>query len=159
MQKVTPFLWFTDKAEEAANFYVSVFKNAKILTTQRFGDDVPGPKGKVMTITFELEDLQFTAFNGGPIDGFTFTPGTSFVISCKTQEEVDYYWEKLSAVPEAEQCGWLRDKFGVTWQVVPTILPGLLAGPDSEGAKRATAAMMQMKKLDIATLQKAYDGE
>jgi len=140
------------------NFYVSVFKNAKITDTQRFGDDVPGPKGKTMTVAFELEGQNFVALNGGPVEGFTFSPATSFVVSCENQEEVDYYWKKLSAVPEAEQCGWLRDKFGVTWQVVPTVLRELMSGPDPEAAKRATAAMMQMKKLDIAALQKAYDG-
>jgi predicted 3-demethylubiquinone-9 3-methyltransferase (glyoxalase superfamily) len=159
MQKITPFLWFDDKAEEAAEFYVSVFKNSKITSKMHYGDEVPGPKGKVMTIAFELEGQAFTALNGGPVEGFTFSPATSFVISCANQTEVDYYWEKLSADPAAEQCGWLRDKFGITWQVVPKVLGELLGGPDPEKAKRATKAMLQMKKLDIAALQKAYDGK
>ncbi len=157
MQKISPFLWFEDNADDAVNFYVSVFKNAKITSKQKFSDDVPGPKGKVMTIGFELEGQQFTALNGGPVEGFKFNPSISFVVDCETQEEVDYYWEKLSSDPSSEQCGWLKDKFGLSWQIVPSGMNKLLNGPDADGAARATQAMMKMKKLDIAELKKAYD--
>lgn len=158
MQKISPFLWFEDNAEEAVSFYVSIFKNAKITHTQLFSDDVPGPNGKVMTIAFELDGQQFTALNGGPVEGFKFSPAISFVIDCKDQDEVDYYWEKLSADPASEQCGWLKDKFGVSWQVVPRQLSDYLNGPDPEKSARAIKAMLKMKKLDLAELQKAYEG-
>lgn len=158
MQKITPFIWFDDTAEEAVEFYLSVFRDAKLIVKHKFGDEVPGPKGKAMVMTFQLEGQQFMALNGGP-GVFELNGGISLLINCDTQEDVDYYWEKLSAVPEAEQCGWLKDKFGVTWQVVPTRIDELLAGPDPEGARRATQAMLRMKKLDIAELEKAYAGK
>jgi predicted 3-demethylubiquinone-9 3-methyltransferase (glyoxalase superfamily) len=154
MQKITPFLWFDDNAEEAVNFYVSVFKDAKITNITHMSDETPGPKGKVMVLSFELEGQEFTALNGGP-GVFTFTGAISLVVNCETQEEVDHYWEKLSAVPQAEQCGWLVDKYGVYWQITPTVLSELLNGSDTEKAKRVTRAMLQMKKLDIAALQNA----
>lgn len=156
MQKITPFIWFEDKADEAAEFYTSVFKNAKITDTMHM-KNVPGPEGKVMTLSLELDGQEFTLFNGGP-GVFKLSGAISFVINCETQEEVDYYWGKLSAQPEAEQCGWLVDKYGVSWQVVPTIMLQYLADPDETKAQRVTQAMMQMKKLDIPTLQKAYEG-
>lgn len=158
MQQITPFLWFSDQAEEAANFYVSVFNDAKILGSTHFPDSVPGPKGKVMLVNFELMGMQFTALNGGP-NVFEFTGAISFVINCETQAEVDHYWSSLSADPAAEQCGWLKDKFGVYWQVVPTKLNELLGSSDREKADRATQAMLKMKKLDIAALQAAFDGK
>lgn len=159
MQKISPFLWFEDNAEEAVNFYVSVFKNAKITRTQKFSDDVPGPKGQVMTIAFELEGQEFTALNGGSVEGFKFSPAISFVVDCKDQNEVDYYWDKLSSDPASEQCGWLKDKFGLSWQIVPSDLGKYLNGPDAEGSARATQAMLKMKKLDVAELKKAYEGK
>lgn len=159
MQKITPFLWFDTQAEEAVNYYTSLFKNSKILDTTRYdeaGEKVSGrPAGSVMTMTFELEGQQFTALNGGPI--FKFTEAVSFVISCETQEEIDRFWEKLSAVPESEQCGWVKDKFGVSWQIVPTRLGELLANPDPEKAGRVMQAMLQMKKLVIAELENAAE--
>lgn len=161
MQKITPFLWFNDNAEEAVNFYTSVFKNSKILNISRYGEEsveVSGrPAGSVMTASFEIEGQKFMALNGGPI--FKFTEAISFVIDCKDQEEVDYFWEKLSEGGEKSQCGWLKDKFGVSWQVVPEALGDLVGGPDEEGAGRAMAAMLKMTKLDIAELQRAYDGK
>src|SRR5579863_9765259 len=141
MQKITPFLWFDDNAEEAVNFYVSVFKDAKVTSITRMSDEVPGPKGRVMVLNFELAGQKFTALNGGP-GVFEFTGAVSLVVNCETQEEVDHYWEKLSAVPQAEQCGWLVDKFGVYWQIVPTVLAKLLNDPDPEKAKRVTRAML-----------------
>jgi len=159
VQKIAPFLWFDDNAEEAVNFYVSIFKNSKIKNTTRLGPEVPGPKGKVMTISFELEGQEFTALNGGP-GVFTFTGAISFVVKCDTQYEVDHYWAKLSegGDPKAQQCGWVKDKYGVTWQVVPNILSQLLSDPDRERTSRVTKALLQMKKLDVAALQKAYEG-
>lgn len=160
MQKITPFFWFADKAEEAVNFYVSVFKNSKIKNVMRMGDEVPGPQGKVMTIAFEIEGQDFVALNGGP-GVFEFSGAVSFVIDCSSQEEVDYYWDKLTegGDPAAQQCGWLKDKYGVTWQVVPRALPEMMADKDPEKAKRVTHAMMPMKKIDIAALKRAYDGQ
>lgn len=161
-QKITPFLWFEKEAEEAANYYISVFKNSKIKTVQRYPEaaekDSGRPAGSVMTVEFEIEGMTFVALNGGRIDGFTFTPATSFVVNCETQEEIDHLWEKLSVVPEAEQCGWCKDKFGVTWQIVPTVLQKYLADSDSEKVERVTTAFMQMKKFDISQLKKAYEG-
>ncbi len=157
MQKITPFLWFDDKAEEAAKFYTSVFKNSKILRTARYGDSgsqVSGmPKGTVMTVNFTLEGQEFVALNGGPV--FKFTPAISFVISCKTQDEIDYFWEKLSQGGQQVQCGWLTDKYGVSWQVVPSMMDELMANKDPKKAENVMKAMLQMKKLDIAALKKA----
>lgn len=153
MQKITPFLWFDGNAEEAANFYVSVFGNSKILAVDRYGEGAPAPKGTVMTVSFLLDGQKFVALNGGP--HFTFSPAISFVVNCETQNEVDAFWEKLSAGGEESQCGWLKDKYGVSWQIVPTILPALLSDPDQAKAQRAMAAMMQMKKIDIGLLKQA----
>ncbi len=147
MQKITPFLWFDGKAEEAASFYTSIFKNSKIVSTMRYGDAGPGPKGSVMSATFELDGQEFIALNGGP--QFTFSPATSFFIKCETQEELNHFWEKLSAGGKKDRCGWLTDKFGVTWQVVPTVLGRMLQDKDAEKSKRVMNAMLQMDKLDI----------
>jgi len=156
MQKITPFLWYDNQAEEAANFYVSIFKNAKVMGLTRYGEAGPGPKGSVLTAAFELEGEKFTALNGGP--QFKFTEAISFVVNCATQEEVAYYWEKLTADGGAEsQCGWLKDKYGLSWQVVPTILPELLQEKDPEKSNRIVQALMQMKKLDIAALKRAAE--
>ena len=156
MQKITPFLWFDDQAEEAVNFYVSVFKNSKISTTTRYGEEGPGPKGTVMTVDFELNGQEFVALNGGP--QFKFTEAVSFVINCETQDEIDYYWEKLSAGGgEKVQCGWLTDKYGLSWQVVPTKF--VEWAQDAAGLQRVMHALMQMKKLEIAELQRAFDGK
>jgi predicted 3-demethylubiquinone-9 3-methyltransferase (glyoxalase superfamily) len=157
MKKITPFLWFDGKAGEAANFYVSVFKNSKILNVVRSGEEGPGPKGAVMYTTFKLDGEEFIALNGGP--EFSFSSAVSFFVTCDTQAEVDYFWEKLSAGGEEQQCGWLKDKFGLTWQIVPEGIDKLLHGPDPEKSKRAFQAMLQMKKLDLAALKKAYDGK
>ncbi len=156
MQKITPFLWFDGKAEEAMNFYVSIFKDAKVVTTTRYGDAGPGPKGSVMTAVFQLQGQEFMALNGGP--QFQFTPALSFVVKCETQKEVDEYWEKLSAGGRTDQCGWLTDKYGLSWQIVPTMLGKLLGGNDPVKSDRMMQALMKMTKLDIADLQRAYDG-
>src|SRR5882724_6712697 len=156
MQKITPFLWFDGKAEEAMNFYTSIFKNSKIGNITRYGDAGPGPKGSVMTATFQLEGQEFMALNGGPI--FKFTEAISLFVNCKTQEEVDELWEKLAAGGQKSQCGWLKDKFGLSWQITPTILAELYADKDPEKTKRVMQAMLQMTKLDIAELKRAYDG-
>lgn len=153
MQKITPFLWFDNQAEEAANFYVSIFKNSQIVTVARYGEAGPGPKGTAMTVVFQLDGQEFIALNGGP--HFKFTEAVSFSVSCTTQEEVDEYWEKLSAGGQEGQCGWLKDKFGLSWQVNPVILGQLLSSPDPQKAKRVMEAMLQMKKIDIAALQRA----
>jgi len=155
MQKITPFLWFDDKAEEAVNFYVSVFKNSKVGLVSRYGEAGPGPKGKVMTATFKLDGEDFMALNGGP--HFTFSPAISFFVNCETQKEVDRLWEKLSEGGEKLQCGWLKDKYGVSWQIVPSILRKLLHDKSPEKSKRVMNAMLQMHKLDIKTLKKAYN--
>ena len=159
MQKITPFLWFEDKAEEAVNFYVSIFKNSKVANITRYGEEVAGvagrPKGTVMTVAFDLEGQEFTALNGGP--QFKFTEAISFVVNCKTQEEVDEFWEKLSAGGEKGQCGWLKDKYGVSWQIVPTVLPEMLQDKNPEKSKRVMHAMLQMTKLDITRLKQAYE--
>lgn len=163
LQKITPFLWFEKGAEDAANYYVSVFKNGKIKHIQRYAEaavDVTGkPAGSVMTVEFEIEGMIFVALNGGPVEGFTFSPATSFVINCETQEEIDYLWSKLSAVPDAEQCGWCKDKFGITWQIVPKDLNKMLSSSDSAKVERVTKAFMQMKKFDISKLKEAYGRE
>jgi predicted 3-demethylubiquinone-9 3-methyltransferase (glyoxalase superfamily) len=155
MQKVTPFLWFNDKAEEAMNFYVSIFKNSKVVGVSRYGDAGPGPKGAAMVATFEIEGQQFHALNGGP--QFTFSPAISFLISCKTQQEVDEFWEKLSEGGKKNRCGWLRDKYGLSWQVVPKILGELMQDKDPEKSKRVMQAMLQMDKIDIEGLERAYE--
>lgn len=154
MQKVRPFLWYDDKAEEAANLYVSVFKNSKILDVSR--RDEAEPDGSVMMVTFQLDGQEIIALNGGP--HFKFTPASSFFVSCENQEEVDYFWERLSEGGEKGQCGWLTDKFGLSWQIVPTALGDLLGDPDPEKSDRVMKAMLQMRKLDIAALKRAYDG-
>jgi predicted 3-demethylubiquinone-9 3-methyltransferase (glyoxalase superfamily) len=156
MQKITPFLWFNDKAEEAMKFYVSIFKNSKVVTVTRYGDAGPGPKGSVMTAAFQLDGQDFVALNGGP--QFTFSPAISFVINCQTQEEVDYFWQKLSEGGKTNRCGWLDDKFGLSWQVVPTILSKLLADKDHAKSHRVMKAMLQMEKLDIKRLKQAAIG-
>src|SRR5216110_1752309 len=155
MQKITAFLWFNGQAEEAMHFYVSIFKNSKVISVSRYGDAGPGPKGTVMSATFQLEGQTFYALNGGP--QFTFTPAISLFVNCETQQEVDQLWEKLSAGGSKDQCGWLKDKFGVSWQIVPTVLGKLLADKDPKKANRVMQAMMQMKKLDIKGLQQAAD--
>ena len=157
MQKISPFLWFDGKAEEAAKFYISIFPNSKIGDILRNGPDGPGPQGSVLTVAFELDGQKFTALNGGP--HYKFSPATSFVVNCETQDEVDYYWEKLSAGGKTMQCGWLDDKYGVTWQVVPNILVKMLQDKDAEKARRVMQTMMQMVKLHIKPLQQAYDGK
>lgn len=157
MQKITPFLWFDNQAEEAVNDYVSIFQNAKILNVARYNDDgaqASGrPGGSVMTVVFQIDGQQFIALNGGPV--FTFTPAISFVVNCETQDEVDRLWDRLSAGGEPQQCGWLKDKYGVSWQIVPSVLGALLGHPDPATSQRVMQAMLQMKKLDIKGLQQA----
>jgi predicted 3-demethylubiquinone-9 3-methyltransferase (glyoxalase superfamily) len=152
-QKITPFLWFNDNAEEAMNYYLSIFKDGKILSVTRYGDAGPGPKGSVMTAQFELFGQRFTALNGGP--NFKFTEAISFVIDCQDQKEVDYYWDALSAGGQTQMCGWLKDKFGLCWQVVPRILPKLFQEKDPVKSQRIMQAMLKMKKIDIAALEEA----
>ena len=154
-KKITPFLWFDGKAEEAANFYVSVFENAKINSVSRYGEDSPGAAGTVMTVSFELDGQEFVALNGGP--EYTFTPAVSFSIDCKTQAEVDHFWDRLTEGGRPIQCGWLQDKFGLSWQVVPSVLPELLQDDDDAKSDAVMQAMLKMVKLDIKTLQDAYD--
>jgi predicted 3-demethylubiquinone-9 3-methyltransferase (glyoxalase superfamily) len=153
MQKITPFLWFDGNAEEAANFYISIFKNSKMGKISRYGDAGPGPKGSVMSVTFQIEGQEFFALNGGP--QFKFTPAISFFVNCETQQEVDELWEKLSAGGRTDRCGWLQDKFGLSWQIIPTVLGRLLGDKDPQRAKRAMQAMLQMTKIDIEKLQQA----
>jgi len=142
MQKITPFLWFNDKAEEAVNFYVSIFKNSKVMSVSRFGDAGPGPKGSVMSMTFQIEGQDFYALNGGPV--FTFTPAISLFVNCESQQEVDELWEKLSAGGKKDRCGWLKDRYGLSWQIIPTVLGKLLQDKDPEKSKRVMQAMLQM---------------
>ncbi len=156
MQKITPFLWFDGKAEEAMNFYTSIFRNSKVRDVMRYGDAGPGPKGSVMSATFEIEGQELIALNGGP--AFSFTPAISFFVKCETQEEVDDLWAKLSAGGKTQQCGWLQDKFGLSWQIVPNILGKLLQDKDRQKASRVMEAMLKMVKLDIKGLQAAYEG-
>jgi predicted 3-demethylubiquinone-9 3-methyltransferase (glyoxalase superfamily) len=153
-QKITTFLWFDGQAEEAANHYVSIFKNSKILGVARYGDAGPGPKGSVMTVQFQLEGQEFIALNGGP--QFKFTEAISQVVNCETQKEVDELWSKLGAGGEQGPCGWLKDKFGLSWQIVPTALGRMMQDKDPKRSKRVMEAMLQMKKLDIAGLEQAY---
>lgn len=156
MQKIRPCLWFDDNAEEAVNFYTSVFKNSKVTDVSRYGEAGPGTPGSVLTMTFELEGEEFLALNGGP--AFKFTEAVSLSVDCKSQEEVDELWKKLtSGGGEESECGWLKDKFGLSWQIVPTVLPEMLKDNDPEKAKRVMEAMLKMKKIDIAGLRKAYD--
>jgi predicted 3-demethylubiquinone-9 3-methyltransferase (glyoxalase superfamily) len=161
-QRITPCLWFEDQAEEAASFYTGIFKDSRIGRISRYGEagrEVHGrPPGTVMTVAFELDGQAFTALNGGPV--FKFNEAISFQVSCQDQKEVDYYWEKLSegGDEKAQQCGWLKDKYGVSWQVVPTVVMALISDPASEKSQRAMAAMLQMKKIDIARLERAYAG-
>ena len=157
MEKISPFLWFDTQAEEAANFYTSIFKNSKINGITRYGDAGPGPKGSVMTVAFTLNGQDFVALNGGPI--FKFNESISFVINCDSQEEIDYYWDNLLQGGTPSQCGWLKDKFGLSWQVVPTILPKLFQSKDPEKSKRVMQAMMKMVKFDIKTLEIAATSE
>jgi predicted 3-demethylubiquinone-9 3-methyltransferase (glyoxalase superfamily) len=157
MQKITPFLWFDDQAEEAMHFYTSIFKNSKVGTVSRYPEGAPGPAGKVMSATFQLEGQEFMALNGGPL--FKFTEAISLFVNCETQEEVDALWAKLSAGGKESQCGWLKDKFGLSWQIIPTALGKMLGDPDRERAKRVMQAMLKMKKIDIAGLKRAYDQE
>jgi predicted 3-demethylubiquinone-9 3-methyltransferase (glyoxalase superfamily) len=157
MQKITPFLWFDNQAEEAANFYTSIFKDSRIKSFMRNGEAGPGPNGSVMGVTFELNGQEFIALNGGP--QFTFTPAISFFVHCQTQDEVDYFWEKLLEGGREDQCGWLQDKYGLSWQIVPDILGELLQDKDPQKSKRAMEAMLKMKKLDIKVLKQARDGQ
>ena len=163
MQKISPCLWFDNQAEEAANFYVSIFKNSKIGNITRYGEEGyevhKMPAGTVMTVEFQLEGQDFIALNGGPV--FKFNEAISFQVHCKTQEEVDGYWEKLSKGGDknAQQCGWLKDQYGVSWQIVPTVLPKMLQDKDSKKSQRVMKALLQMKKLDIKRLKQAYEGE
>jgi len=156
MQRISPCLWFDNQAEEAVNFYLTIFRNSKIKSTTRFGEAGPGPKGSVMVIAFELDGVELIALNGGPI--FKFNEAVSLSISCQSQAEVDHYWNKLTAGGTESQCGWLKDKYGVSWQVVPLPLTELMASSDAPRVKRMTEAMFKMKKLDIAALEKAYSG-
>jgi len=156
MQKITPFLWFDSQAEEAMNLYTSVFRNSKVGNIVRYGEAGPGPAGSVLTASFELEGLEFTALNGGP--HHKFNEATSFHVSCESQEEVDYFWSKLSEGGQTQQCGWLKDRFGLSWQIVPTALPRLLSDPDREKANRVMHAMLQMERIDFAKLEQAYAG-
>src|SRR6266487_5635425 len=155
MQKIVPFLWFDHQAEEAMNFYVSILKHSKVVSVTRYGEAGPGPKGAVMVATFQLEGQDFYALNGGP--QFTFTPAISLFVNCETQKEVDELWEKLSQGGEPNQCGWLRDKYGVSWQIVPTVLGKMLQDKDPTRSQRVMQAMLEMDKLDIARLKQAYE--
>jgi len=154
-QKITPCLWFNDNAEEAVKFYTSVFRNSKVGKVSYYGEGAPLPKGTVLTANFELNGQQFMALNGGP--HFTFSPAISFVISCQTQDEIDHYWKEMSADPAREQCGWLQDKFGMSWQVVPAILGKLMSSDDKQKTARMMQTLMKMKKIVIADLVKAYE--
>jgi predicted 3-demethylubiquinone-9 3-methyltransferase (glyoxalase superfamily) len=157
MKKITPFLWFNSAAEEAANFYVSIFKNSRILGLNRYGDASSGQKGSVMSAVFELDGQEFYALNGGPV--FNFTPAISFFVDCNSQQEIDELWEKLSAGGEQGQCGWLKDKFGLSWQIVPSVLNELLRDKNPEKSKNVMNAMLKMGKMDISLLKQAYEKE
>ena len=155
MQKITPFLWFDGNAEEAMNLYVSVFKNSKVVSVTRYGEAGPGPKGTVMSATFQLEGQQFYALNGGP--QYKFTPAISLFVSCETQKEVDELWNKLSAGGHKDRCGWLQDKYGLSWQIIPTVLGKMLQDKNPRKPQNVMKAMLQMDKIDIAKLKQAYD--
>jgi len=155
MSKISPFLWFDTQAEEAANFYTSIFKNSKVGKIARYPEGAPADKGSVMTVAFTIDGKEFTALNGGPL--FKFTEAISFLVNCDSQEEVDRYWSKLLEGGEESRCGWLKDKYGLSWQIIPTVLGKLLSDPDPKKAKRVMESMLGMKKIDIAGLQKAYD--
>lgn len=155
MQKVSPCLWFDNQAEEAAKYYVSIFRDGKIANVTRYGEEGMGEPGAVLTVSFELFGQMFTALNGGPV--FQFTPAISFFVECESQEEVDRYWDQLTVGGAEDQCGWLRDRYGVSWQIVPRQLIEMTQDENAEKAQRVTQAMLQMKKIDIATLQAAYD--
>jgi predicted 3-demethylubiquinone-9 3-methyltransferase (glyoxalase superfamily) len=154
LQRITPFLWFNDQAEEAVKFYTSVFENSKVKNITRYGETGPRPKGSIMTISFDLAGQEFIALNGGPI--FKFTEAISFVVNCDSQKEVDFFWEKLSEGGSEVECGWLKDKYGLSWQVVPKSFLEMLSGDDAAAIERMMTAMFQMKKLDLAVLEKAY---
>lgn len=155
MRKITPFLWFDGNAEEAMNFYVSIFRNSKVVNVRRYGDAGPGPKGTVMTGTFQIEGQEFFALNGGP--KYKFTPAISLFVSCETQQEVDELWDKLSAGGRKDRCGWLQDKYGLSWQIIPSALGKMLGDKDPAKANRVMQAMLQMDKIDIKKLKQAYD--
>ena len=157
MQKITPFLWFDNNAEEAAKYYSTVFKESKLGNMVRYGDAVPGLKGQVLTASLELFGQQYTLLNGGP--RYKFTEAVSFVVHCNSQEEVDYYWNELTREGEESMCGWLKDKFGLSWQIVPDQLIRLMSDPDAQKSARVMQAMLKMRKIDIATLEKAYEGD
>ena len=157
MQKITPFLWFDGNAEEAMNLYVSIFKNSKVVSVTRYGDAGPGPKGTVMSATFQLEGQQFYALNGGP--QYKFTPAISLFVSCETQKEVDELWNKLSAGGHKDRCGWLQDKYGLSWQIIPTVLGKMLQDKNPKKAQNVMKAMLQMDKIDVAKLKQAYEQE
>jgi predicted 3-demethylubiquinone-9 3-methyltransferase (glyoxalase superfamily) len=157
MKKITPFLMFNDKLEEALDLYSSIFKNSKVENITRYGEEGPGPEGTIMSATFQLEGQEFMAYNGGPT--FEFSQGMSLFVNCETQEEVDELWEKLSEDGEKLKCGWVKDKFGISWQVIPTALGELLSDPDPIKAQRVLMAMLEMNKIDIKKLRKAYDNE
>ena len=157
MQKITPFLWFDNQAEEAANFYASIFPDSRILSVTRYGDGAPQPKGSVMTVAFQLRGQTFVGLNGGPL--FPFTEAVSFAVNCDPQDEIDHFWEKLCDGGQPVECGWLKDKYGLSWQIVPSNLGELVAGPDEARTQRVMGALMQMKKLDMHALQRAYDAE
>lgn len=155
MQKITPFLWFDNQAEEAMDFYISVFKNSEVLSVTRYSEGAPGPSGTVMTAKFMIEGQEFVALNGGP--QFQFTEAISFVVNCETQEEIDYYWEKLSDEGEEQGPGWVKDKYGLSWQIVPTVLEEMMGEGDPVKSQKVMSAMMKMNKIDINTLKQAYD--
>ena len=157
MQKITTFLWFNNDAEEAANYYTTIFKNSKILDVSRYGDVGPGPKGSVMIVKFQLAGQEFVALNGGP--QFKFTEAISLMVNCDNQQEIDELWRKLTTGGQESQCGWLKDKFGLSWQIVPTELGKLMSAKDPAKANRVMQALLQMKKLDIAKLQQAAEGK
>jgi predicted 3-demethylubiquinone-9 3-methyltransferase (glyoxalase superfamily) len=156
MPKITPFLWFDNQAEEAANFYVSIFKNSRIGEISRYGEAGPGPSGSAMVVAFELDGQAFNALNGGPV--FSFSEAVSFQVDCADQAEVDHFWDRLSDGGQTSQCGWLKDRYGLSWQIVPTALPRILSNPDPVKARRAMQAMLKMTRLDIAALEAAAEG-
>lgn len=155
MPKITPFLWFDNNAEEAVTFYVSIFRNSKVGTITRYGEAGPGPKGTVMSMTFQLEGQELYAINGGPL--FKFTEAISFFVNCETQEEVDYFWEKLRDEGRPSQCGWLKDKYGLSWQIIPSVLMKMLGDKDAKKSQRVMQAMLKMEKIDISQLKQAYE--